>query len=329
MEQSLRGLRALVADIGGSNARFGLADLDTLRLTAVEQFVCSDYGTLSDIIARYVAGLGLQPRLAAIAVAAPVVGPEIKLTNSRWRFTKTELCRAAGVSDVLILNDFEALALSLPYLSGNELHQIGGGEPDPGATKLVLGPGTGLGVAGLVWGGSGWVAIPTEGGHISIALRGPREYAVANVLQSTHPHLSVESLVSGPGLSRLYKAIAKLENATVEAIAPNDVLTRGMERSDAFAAEALTLFVTWFARFAGDAALFFGARGGVFVGGGIAPKLVNMLSQGSFRDAFEEKGPMRSFLAPIPIYVILAEFAALRGASVSLRQSLPKAAKTD
>jgi glucokinase len=329
MEQSLRGLQALVADIGGTNARFGLADLDTLQLTAVEQFVCSDYGTLSDIIVHYVAGLGLQPRLAAIAVAAPGVGHEIRLTNSHWRFTETDLCRAAGISEVLILNDFEALALALPYLSGNELYQIGGGKPDPSATKLVLGPGTGLGVAGLVWGGSGWVAIPTEGGHISIPLRGSREYAVANVLQSTRPHLSVESLVSGPGLSRLYQAIAKLENAKVEAIAPNDVLMRGMERSDAFAAEALTLFVTLFARFAGDAALLFGARGGVFIGGGIAPKLVNMLSQGSFRDAFEEKGQMRSFLAPIPIYVILAEFATLRGASVSLRQNRSKAAKID
>lgn len=314
--------RAVVADIGGTNARFAVADLETLDLFEIGQFLCADHPTLAHAASAYLKGLKHPPRHAAIAVAAPVMGEQISLTNSPWSFARSELCRAIGLDGLLVLNDFQALALSLPHLTGAELHQIGGDEPAARATKLVLGPGTGIGVAALVSAGTEWVAVPSEGGHISLAPNTAREFALAERLRSGRSHLSVERALSGPGLADLYRAVAESKNEPREPLAPNEVLTAAIAGSDDIAIEALGLFVTWLGAFAGDAALLFGARGGVYLGGGIALKIIEALSTGAFRQAFEEKGRMRSYLAPIPIYVILAQFAALKGAAAGLRASL-------
>jgi glucokinase len=314
--------RAVVADIGGTNARFAVADLDTLDLSEVQHFLCSGHPTLAEAACVYLKGLPEPPSYAAIAVAAPVVGEEIRLTNSPWSFARQELCRIAGLQGVLVLNDFQALALSLPHLHSVELHQIGGGAPADHAPKVVLGPGTGLGVGGLVWSGTGWVPVASEGGHISLAARDAQDFAVMERLRSGRAHLSVERALSGPGLSDLYRALATLHGEPAEELAPNDVARRAIGREDQVAEEALQHFVTWLGRFAGDAALVFGARGGVYLGGGIAPKILDALTTGAFRKAFEAKGRMGAFLAPIPIYVILAEFAALKGAAAGLHAAL-------
>jgi len=314
--------RAVVADIGGTNARFAVADLDTLELTAIRHVPCSGHPTFAAAIGEYLAGLSDPPHHAAIAVAAPVTSEAIHLTNSQWSFATPELCRSVGLNDVLVLNDFEALALSLPHLAGTELHQIGGAAPAEHATKAVLGPGTGLGVAGLVWSEDRWIAVPGEGGHMSLRAQDDAELGLLEQLRHGREHLSAERALSGPGLLELYRAIAAVQGVPAAALAPNDVVTRALSGVDAVAAEALDLFVTWLGRFAGDAALLFGARGGVYLGGGIAPKIKAALSDGAFRAAFEQKGRMGAYLAPIPVYVILAEFAALKGAAVKLRSRL-------
>ncbi|MGB6346494.1 MAG: glucokinase [Methyloceanibacter sp.] len=316
--------RALVADIGGTNARFALACLETLDLTQTRQFLCSDYPTLASAACAYLQGLKEPPRHGALAVAAPVVDEEVSVTNSPWSATGVELRRATGLDHLLLLNDFEALALSLPYLRGEELHQIGGAEPAPHATRLVLGPGTGIGVAGLVWSGSGWVAVPGEGGHMSFAAQSPREVELTMRLRSGREHLSVERVLSGPGLAGLYGAIAASHGKPAEPLPTSEVLTRALAGDDGIAVETLETFVTWLGRFAGDAALVFGARGGVYLGGGIAPRMLQALSTGAFRQAFEAKGRMRSLLAPIPVKVILAEFATLKGAAAALRARLAR-----
>src|SRR5262249_8616217 len=156
-------------DIGGTNARFALADLETLELSQIRQFLCAGHASIERAVAMYLEGLKEPPSRGAIAVAAPLTSGEIKLTNSVWSFTAASLAGAARLDDVLLLNDFEALALSLPHLRAEELHQIGGAAPAAQATKVVLGPGTGIGVAGLVWSGADWIAVPSEGGHISLA----------------------------------------------------------------------------------------------------------------------------------------------------------------
>jgi glucokinase len=314
--------QAIVADIGGTNARFAVADLATLELSRISQVRCAAHPTFSSAFCAYLAELSVPPDYAAIAVAAPVTGEEIHLTNSPWSFTKHEFCRTVGLKDLLVLNDFAALARSLPHLAPTELHQIGGGAPEPETTKIVLGPGTGLGVAGLIWSGERWIAVAGEGGHTSLGAHDERELALLERLREGRSHLSAERALSGPGVANLYRAIAASHGESPEELQPNDVLVRGLSGEDGTAVEALDVFIAWLGRFAGDAALLFGARGGVYLGGGIAPKIAPALSIGAFRASFEEKGRMTSYLAPIPVYVIRADFATLKGAAAALNARL-------
>ena len=312
----------MVADIGGTNARLALADLATLELSHIHQTLCDRHANLEAALGDYLASLPAKPRRAALAVAAPVLGEQINLTNSHWSFRKSELCHVAGFDEIQVLNDFEALALSLPALDPTELHQIGGTAPEAHATRVVLGPGTGLGVAGLVWSGQDWIAVPGEGGHISLGARGEDELALLRGLDHAASHVSAERAISGPGLAALYRAVAASRNEP--AVENIDVVARALG-GDALAGEALGVFITWLGRFAGNVALAFGARGGVYIGGGIAPKITAALSAGSFRKAFEQKGRMSAYLAPIPVYVIVAEFATLKGAAAALCATLAAA----
>ena len=317
--------RAVVADIGATNARFAVADLATFELTDIRHGPCAKHATLHEAMRSYLASLAEPPRHAVLAVAGPVTQEDISLTNLSWSFGKREFCRAVGFDGLLVLNDFEALAHSLPHLAAGELHQIGGEVPAPHAAKLVLGPGTGLGMAGLVSSGDRFVAVPGEGGHISLGADNARELDLIERLRQGRDHVSAERALSGPGLAALYGAVAASRGEIAGDILPNDVIVQGLA-GDALAAEALDLFVGWLGRVAGDAALLFGARGGVYIGGGIAPKILPVLTNGAFRAAFEAKGRMQAFLAPIPVYVILAEFAALKGAAAGLRAALADSA---
>jgi glucokinase len=314
--------RALVADVGGTNARFAVADLVTLELTGVRSFPTAEHASLAAAIRQYLKDVSEPIAYAGIAVAAPVTGDAVKLTNSPWSFGRGELAGAAGLKGVHVLNDFEALSLSLPHLAAEDLHQIGGGAPMMQGTKVVLGPGTGLGVASLVWSGDHWVALPGEGGHVSLGAQSASELALIERLRAGREHLSVERALSGPGLTDLHQAVAASHGHSEEALTPLEVETRALSGDDEIAEEALDVFIAWLGRFAGDVALVLGARGGVYLGGGIAPKLVSRLAQGDFREAFEHKGRMSAYLEPIPIYVILAEFAALKGAAAGLRAEL-------
>lgn len=314
--------RVLVADIGGTNARFAVADLATLEIVSIRTFAGADYPNLADAMKAYLKDIPEPVSHAGIAVAAPLDADEIKFTNSPWSFVQSKLAAEVGLEAVHVFNDFEALSLSLPHLTPNELHQIGGGEPVPHAPKAVLGPGTGLGVAGLVWSGAGWVAVAGEGGHMTLGAENERELALIERLRKGRARLSVERALSGPGLSDLHQAVAASHGHNIEVLAPVEVERRALSGEDAIAAEALDVFVTWLGRFAGDVALVLGARGGVYLGGGIAPKLLGRLIQGDLREAFEHKGRMKAFVEPIPIYVIIAKFPALTGAAAGLRSAL-------
>lgn len=317
--------RALVADIGGTNARFAVADLEMLAIEGVREFSCSDFLTLGEVIEAYLRDVRSRPGQAAFAIAAPVVGETIRFTNSPWSCSVDELCRSAQLESVHLLNDFQALALSLPHLGPDELHRIGGGEGTEHGTKVVLGPGTGLGVGGLLWSGSGWVPITSEGGHVTFAVEDARELAIIEVLRGDRERVSAERILSGPGLAELYVAVASVNGRPFETLEPSEVAQRALTGSDDIAVEALDLFVSWLGRFAGDAALLFGALGGVYLGGGIPRKILGRLTTGAFHRAFGAKGRMGLYLASVPVYVILAEFAALTGAAAFLQQQAPSA----
>ena len=309
---------ALVADIGGTNARLAVADLATLRVSGAASYRCAEFPSLEAVVASYLNGHAERPTVAAVAVAAPVVGDTVRLTNSPWSLVHDELRAAIGVETLLVLNDFEALAHALPHLAAADLHQIGGGAPAERAAKVVLGPGTGLGVAGLAWSPAGWQALASEGGHAAFAVEDATEFAMLERLLTGRERLSVERVVSGPGLADVYRVLAELQGRPAPPLQAAEVVRRAHAGDDPVAREALDRFAAWLGRFAGDAALFFGARGGVYIGGGIAPRMVDVLSAGRFRSAFEAKGRMTQYLAPVPVYVILAADAALKGAAAAL-----------
>ena len=317
--------RVLVADIGGTNARFAVADLVTLELSSVRSFPSADYAGLAEAMRFYLKDVDEAVAHAGVAVAAPLLEDTVQLTNAPWAFAQSTLAAEAGLEEVHLFNDFQALSLSLPYLTAADLHQIGGAAPVEHGPKIVLGPGTGLGVAGLVWSPAGWVPVSSEGGHATLGAENESELQLIERMRKGLDRLSAERALSGPGLTDLHQAIAASRGHSEEVLEPVEVERRALSGNDEVAVEALDIFVSWLGRFAGDVALVFGARGGVYVGGGIAPKLLRRLDQGDFREAFERKGRMTEFVAPIPIYVILAAYPALTGAAVGLRSRLANA----
>ena len=317
---------ALVGDIGGTNARFAIADLVTLALSHVGGSPTAAHPTLADAMRDYLKGVDQKIEHAGIAVAGPLLDDTVKLTNAAWTFSQSSLARDAGLKTAHVFNDFEAQAYCVPVLAPEECHQLGGAEPVEHAPKVVLGPGTGLGVAGLVWSASGWIAVPGEGGHVTLAAENERELALIERMRKGLERLSVERALSGPGLAELYQAIAASRGFSDSPLSPAEIEHMAIAGEDEMAEEALDFFVSWLGRFAGDMALVFGARGGAYLGGGIAPKMLSRLQQDDFREAFERKGRMTPFVAPIPVYVVVADNPGLRGAAAGLRTRLKNAA---
>jgi glucokinase len=315
--------RAIVADIGGTNARFAVADLATLELSDFQSFSCAEHESIVEAATGYAQSLATPPNTAAIAVAAPVTGDTVDFTNSPWSFERKVLAKAMGLNGLLVLNDFQALAMSLPYIAAEDLTQIGGSAPVEKATKLVLGPGTGLGTAGLVWSEAGWVASPGEGGHINLAPVHLGHLPLLNRMMSDREHLSAERVISGLGICDLYRCVAAERGQEAEDLEAREIVERAAAKSDAVAVETLEHFVAWLGSFAGDAALMLGARGGVYLGGGIPMRILDILKEGEFRHRFEAKGRMReAFLAAIPVFVICAKAPALQGAAAALREAI-------
>jgi glucokinase len=319
---------ALVGDIGGTNARFAIMDVDELTVAHFVNFRCEMFSSLQAAVKAYVDSIPHRPLMAGLAVSGSVTGEEVSLSNLPWSFTREDLRSLTGAKHVHLVNDFQALALSLPYLTAHDLHKIGGEEPVDRAPKVVLGPGTGLGVAGLVSSPSGWIAIPSEGGHISFAVEDADELAITERFSEGKGHVSAERLISGPGLAQLYQVLGEMKKTEVRPFSVTEIVKRGLEGEDSLAEEALGYLQKWLGRFAGDMALVYGARGGVYLGGGIAPKIFDEAVASAFRlaffrAAFQSKGRLSSFLAPIPVYVIKAADAGLRGAAVALSASVP------
>lgn len=315
---------ALVGDIGGTSIRFAITDIDELTIADFALLSSADFSGPQEAIERYLMTIPHKPSMVGLAIAGPVTGDAARMTNLPWSFTKDDIRAVTGAEHVSFVNDFEALALALPHLTKYDLHQVGGGDPVEHATKAVLGPGTGLGVAGLAWGQSGWVAVPSEGGHIAFAAQDRDELALLEQLGAEAGFLSAEEVVSGRGLSALYRVLAgRAGRQSGEATAAH-VVKEALSGRDPIARQALDRFAEWLGRFAGDVALLYGARGGIYLGGGIAPNILDVLTTGAFRNAFESKGRLAPYLSAIPVYTIrVGADAGLRGAAVALSQELP------
>ncbi len=308
---------ALVADIGGTHARFGLAT--AAGIDGVVTLRCADHPTLSDAGRAYIEKApGPPPRRAAFAVAAPVQGDAVRMTNHVWSFSTADVRRDLGLERLEVLNDFAALALAVPALADTDLRQIRPGTAVARAPKAVMGPGTGLGVAALVPAGDGWTALTTEGGHRDLAAMTEREWQIVRHLSQRFDHVSVERVLSGPGLVNLYEAISQLADAEPQSLTPAAVVAGARDDSSPACVEATKLFSSWLGAVASDLALTLGAFGGIYLGGGILPKMGEMFDLDRFRERFLSKGRFREYLRPIPISLIVRPYATLLGAARAL-----------
>ena len=267
----------------------------------------------------YLAGVnGAAPRECAFGIANPVTGDRIRMTNHDWSFSIQALRTAMGFERLVVVNDFTALALALPVLPAAHLRAIGGGQADPYGPVALVGPGTGLGVSGLLPMGRSGVYLPVagEGGHVTLAAETPDEFAALSVVRSRYGHCSAERVVSGAGLSDLYRALSEVRGGVAMERSPADITRLVLVDRDPLATEALSMFCGFLGSVAGNLALTLGARGGVYIGGGIVPRLGGFFDSSPFRARFEAKGRFQGYLSGIPTWVIDAPTSpALEGAA--------------
>jgi glucokinase len=283
----------------------------------------ADHVSLGAALAYYLRGLGrAAPPWCAIGIANPITGDHVQMTNNHWSFSIAGLAREVGFERLVLINDFTALALALPDLSPGDLRQLGGGRAIADAPMALVGPGTGLGVSGLLPGGVAgqWVPLQGEGGHVTLAPTNAREAAVLDVLRQRHGHASAERAISGQGLEALYGAVCTLDSVPGFTPLPAAEITRrALSASDAQCVQVLDLFCGFLGNVAGNLALTLGARGGVYIGGGIVPRLGEAFARSRFRNGFEDKGRFRGYLEAIPVFVIHAGISpALQGAARAL-----------
>ena len=302
----------LIADIGGTNARFALVQPGG-PVQDERHLLVREFPDPAAAIEAYLGGR--QATEAVIAVATPVEGDEIGFTNSPWLFSIEGLRARLGLHRLAVINDFVAQALAMPHLAPAEIRLMGGGPAAPGRAVGVLGAGTGLGVSALVPGKAGWTALPTEGGHVSFAPGNEREDRVLATLRTRLGHVSNERLLSGQGLLNLAQALASLDGGLAEAATPEEVTEAARQGTCAACVEAVALFSTLLGAAAGDLALTVGARGGVFVAGGVCLRLGPLFDQAAFRRRFVDKGRMRKYLEPIPTWLVLRGDTGLAGAA--------------
>jgi glucokinase len=309
----------LVMDIGGTNIRLGLLKQGEYIPTYIKSFKIKAFVHLADVVTLFLSDApDHQITDAAISVATPVMGDHIKLTNYCWEFSIAAVRAQFGWQRLKVVNDFAALALSLPLLRPIELQQMGGGQADAAGTIGLLGAGTGLGVSGLVATPEGWYPLSGEGGHVTLGARNARELAIFSHFWTKYGHMSAERLLSGMGLVEVYQVICALDGVPDEALDAAAISQRAMAQSCGVCAEVMALFCECLGVVAGNLVLSLGASGGLYIGGGIIPQLGDFFVNSAFRQAFEAHGRFRAYLEAVPVYVIHADQAALRGAAHSL-----------
>lgn len=310
----------LIADIGGTNARFAIVVDSNAEPKRFPSIKTADYPTLDAAIQQVVLDkTSIIPQSAVLAVAGPIDGDEIDLTNCDWIVRPLRLIEDLGFTDVMVMNDYEAQALAVVALDEQHLKPVGDGTRIESANRVVIGPGTGLGVAGIVHGSNTWIPVAGEGGHVDLGPRTERDYEIFPHLETIGGRVSGEQILCGRGLVNLYRAIAKADGRPVRLDKPEDITSASFDGSDTVAVETVQLFIEYLARVAGDMALVFMARGGIYLTGGITHKVLPVLDEVRFRAAFDNKEPHRNLLEQTPVYIIMHDQAPLEGLSAYAR----------
>lgn len=316
-------MTALVGDIGGTNARFALWRDGQIESVLVKP--TADYPRVEDAIRAYLHDIDQSEdalQSVCLACAGPVSGDEFAFTNNQWRLSRTEFCRELGVDDLLLINDFSAMALGMTRLREGELIEVCPGQSAAGRARLVIGPGTGLGVATLLPISDGrWQAMPSEGGHVCLPIGSSREAALWALLHQNLGHVNAEAILSGSGLVRLYRTSCDLDGETPRFDSPADITAAALN-GDPYAEAVLEQFCVWLGRIAGDNVLTTGAQGGVYIAGGIVPRFVEFFARSGFSKSFRDKGNMSRYFDKVPVWVVTAEYPGLEGAGVALQQLL-------
>jgi len=311
----------LVADIGATNARFAVVKEDGTT-TAPRVYALDDYPSLFDALDAYFADESptVRPSLAVLAVASPITGDEVELTNHPWEFSVDTLRGKIGLRRLRVINDFAATALAIQRLAEGDRVQVGRGAPVGNAPVGIIGPGTGLGASALCPTAGGAIAIAGEGGHVTMAPATARESAILDLMRQRYDHVSAERVLSGAGLVNLYNALCELEGVPAAQFTPAQITSARIWSEDPRTREATTIFCAMLGTVAGNLALTLGARGGIYIAGGIVPALGTFFIESEFRSRFEAKGRFRGYLAAIPTYVIVRPLPALLGAAAMLRE---------
>jgi glucokinase len=311
----------LVGDIGATHARFGLVSPGG-QLRHSRTLSDENYSTIEDAIAAFLAERGAlpMPHQGAIAIASPITGDRVAMTNHPWDFSILALKGRFGFDRLEVINDFTALALALPRLKPEDRLEVGGGAAVAEAPIGVLGPGSGLGVSGLVPCGSTWIALAGEGGHATMASASGRESAVLDRMRQHFDHVSAERVLSGPGLVNLYNTLASIDGIPARGYTAAQITDLAIRAADPLCVETTTMFCAMLGTTAGNLALTLGARGGVYIGGGIVPRLGQTFVRSPFRERFEEKGRFQTYLATIPTFVVTHPLPAFLGCTALLAQ---------
>lgn len=314
----------LLGDVGGTNARFGWQANAHSGIEHVLVLPCAAHETLEAAIRTYLELKSLpMPRTGALGIANPITGDVIRMTNHHWSFSISEMQRNLGLQQLNVINDFTALALALPSIAKDNLVQVGGTVAEAYAPKALIGAGTGLGVSGLMPTDANdhWVAIAGEGGHVTLAAQTENEYRVIELIRQRYGHVSAERVLSGQGLVDLYLALRQLQKQQpVDVAGAAEITAWALQNKDPLALQSIDMFAGFLGSVTGDLALTLGARGGVYLGGGIVPRWLGWFETSQFRERFEAKGRFNAYLKDIPVWVInAAESPALLGAARSLQ----------
>lgn len=310
----------LVADIGGTNARFAIADATDhgIEIHDPQTFRAEDFETIRDAADAYLESVAVKPKRACFAAAGPIIDENVDFTNSHWTLRTQEIAAPLKLNQFRIVNDFYALAAGVEHLPEDAFVTVKGGVPIEGAPQLVIGPGTGLGQAIIVPTEAGSKIISTEGGHVSFAPRTDEEFEIKKFIAREHPRVSVERLLSGRGLVNIHRALCAIEGAQRVSLQANEITKAALTGEYPIAVKAVDMFCAILGRVTGDAILSTGGRGGVILGGGILPKIKDAFLASAFTETLCQKGRMSDYVATVPIKLIIADGAALFGAAATL-----------
>jgi glucokinase len=312
----------LLADIGGTYARFALEVAPGVFENKVSM-LCADHADFHAAVTAYLAKLPV-PRIrnSAVAIANPVAGDQVQMTNYHWHFSIEEMRERLKLDNLVVVNDFTALAMALPGLLPHQRRQIGGGEPVAHSVLGLIGAGSGLGVSGLIPSDQGWTALGSEGGHTSFSPRNEREVYIPQYAWRQLPHVSFERLLSGPGIALIYRALASRAGLPEHGLSAPEITQRALVGQDPLCLDVIDAFCAILGTAAANLAVTQGAFGGIYIGGGIVPRLGAHFDRSGFRQRFEDKGRFSDYMKRIPTYVITAEDATFLGASVILSAQL-------